>query len=331
MVLKNENYMANQGRIPFGALITAMVTPFKGNLEVDYEAAARLAKKLIQDGNDGLVIAGTTGESPTLTHEEKLKLFKTVKEAVGSTGSVIANTGNNSTAESIRLTQEAEAVGVDGIMIVCPYYNKPPQEGLIRHYTMIAEKTKLPVIIYNVPGRTGVNMLPETTERLSEVPNIIGTKEAAGSVEQVAEIARRIGSGTGAAQKVPVPAGAGGSAADSAERQFTIWSGDDALTLPFLAVGASGVVSVAGNVAGKAVKQMIQSFFQGKVEEARVLHESLLPFFKALFMTTNPIPVKAAMALAGFPVGGLRPPLVDANEKQIQALRDAMAPLGLLR
>lgn len=311
-----------------------MVTPFKSNLEVDFDAVARLAKRLIEEEkNDGLVIAGTTGESPTLTHDEKLKLFKVVKEAVGPSVPIIASTGTYSTVETIRFTQEAESLGMDAALVLCPYYNKPPQEGLICHFTMVAEKTKLPIIIYNIPGRTGVNMLPETMEKLAQIPNIIGDKESAGSVEQAAEIVRR----TRMAKRTAVPAGAGAgslSAAHSSEAgnsKFTLWSGEDGLTLPYLSVGVSGVVSVAGHVAGKQIKQMIESFFQGNVEEARSIHESLMPLFKALFMTTSPIPVKAAMGLAGFPVGSLRPPLVDANDKQIQALREAMASLGLLR
>lgn len=302
--------MNDEKNIPFGQVITAMITPFNAAMEVDYQAAAQLAKKLVEHGNDGLVVAGTTGESPTLTHEEKLKLFKVVKEAVGNKASVIAGTGSYSTAESIEFTQQAEAVGVDGALVVCPYYSKPPQDGLYRHFEMIASKTKLPIMIYNIPGRTGVNMLPETMERLSSIANIAGVKEASGSVEQAAEIARRTGNIKG--------------------RAFVIWSGDDGLTLPFLAVGASGVVSVAGHLVGREIKQMINLFFQGAVHEAKALHFKLQDFFKALFLTTNPILIKAAMRLAGFPTGGLRPPLVEAREKEIQALRDAMKPLGLL-
>jgi 4-hydroxy-tetrahydrodipicolinate synthase len=308
-------------KIPFGRLLTAMVTPFKENLEVDYEQAAKLACKLIQDGNDGIVVAGTTGESPTLTHEEKFKLFKTVKEAVGPKVPVIVGTGNYSTSESIHFTREAEALGMDGALVVCPYYNKPPQEGLFRHFKMIAEKTKLPIMIYNIPGRTGVNMLPETVERLSEIQNIVGIKEAAGSVEQTAEMARRIRA------KTPVGTGA---RTDSKSISFSIWSGDDALTLPFLSVGAYGVVSVAGHLVAPRLKRMMEAFFEGKLEEAQAIHFELLPLFKALFVSTNPIPVKAALNLAGFNVGSVRPPLVEAGEKEIQVLLEAMRPLGLL-
>jgi len=284
-----------------------MLTPFNEKMEVDYDAAANLAKHLVEHGNDGLVIAGTTGESPTLTHDEKLKLFKVVKEAVGSKASVVAGTGNNSTAESIKFTQEAEALGVDGALVVCPYYNKPPQEGLYRHFEMIASKTKLPIMIYNVPGRTSVNMLPETMARLADIPNIVGVKESAGSVEQAAEIARR-----------------------TQGKSFAIWSGDDAVTLPFLSVGGIGVVSVAGHLVGKEISQMIKLFFEGKVVEATAIHLRLMELFKTLFITTNPIPLKAAMQLAGFKVGGLRPPLVWAGEKEVQAVREAMRPLRLL-
>ncbi|MCL4513639.1 MAG: 4-hydroxy-tetrahydrodipicolinate synthase [Candidatus Eremiobacteraeota bacterium] len=288
---------------PFGSLITAVVTPFKETLAVDYEKAASLAKKLIQEGNDGLVVAGTTGESPTLSHEEKIQLFKTIKQAVGAEIPVIAGTGNNSTQGTIALTQEAESLGMDGALVVCPYYNKPPQEGLYQHFKKVAENTKLPLIIYNIPGRTGINMLPETVERLAAVPNIIGIKEASGSVEQVSEISRRI---------------------SKSSTQFFIWSGDDGLTLPFLSCGAIGVISVAAHLAAGEMKEMIQSFFEGKVEKALEIHLHLLPLFKALFMTTNPIPVKAALKLTGFPVGGLRPPLVEASEKEIRLLEEAL-------
>ncbi len=295
--------MTKPQKPPFGPLITAMVTPFKENLEVDYEKASSLARKLIQEGNDGLVTAGTTGESPTLTHQEKLQLFKVVKEAVGKDIPVIAGTGTYSTLETIHFTQEAESLGMDGVLVVCPYYNKPPQEGLYQHFKKIAENTKLPIIIYNIPGRTGVNMTPETVERLSYIPNIIGIKEASGSVEQVSEIARRI---------------------SRAGTELYIWSGDDGLTLPFLSCGAIGVISVAAHLTAREMKEMIQKFFEGKREEALALHLNLLPFFKALFTTTNPIPVKAALKLAGFPVGGLRPPLIEASEKEIQSLQEAM-------
>lgn len=298
--------MSPQKNLIFGQVITAMVTPFDAKMEVDYPAVSRLSKHLMENGNDGLVVAGTTGESPTLTHEEKLKLFKVVKEAVGSKGSVIAGTGSFSTAATIEFTKEAEAVGVDGVLVVCPYYNKPPQEGLYRHFTLIAEKTKLPIMIYNIPGRTGVNMLPETVHRLSQIPNIVGIKEAAGSVDQVAEIAKGVRKG------------------------FVIWSGDDGLTLPFLSVGAVGVVSVAAHLVGPEIKQMIDLYFRGSVEEAKAIHFKLSDFFKAIFVTTSPILIKAAMKLAGFPVGGLRLPLVEAREKEIQSLREVMKPLSLL-
>jgi len=305
----------------FGPLITAMVTPFKENLEVDYDAAVRIAKKLIDDGNDGLVLAGTTGESPTLTHDEKVKLYKTIKDAVGNRTKLIVGTGTYSTAESIKLTQEAESLGMDGALVVSPYYSKPPQEGLYLHFKMIAEKTKLPIMIYNIPGRTGVNISPETLERLAEIPNIIGVKESAGSVEQAAEIYRRTSR---------VPAGAG-KGTGSTSHGFAIWSGDDSLTLPFLSVGACGVVSVAAHLVAPQIKSMIKSYFDGRFQEARKIHLDLLKLYKALFITSNPIQIKAALRLAGFPVGDLRPPLVKANEKEIAALREAMQPLGLIR
>jgi len=296
---------SSQLPIPFGAVMTAMATPFTSNLEVDYKRAAELAQRLIAQGNDGLILAGTTGESPTLSHDEKMKLFKVVKEAVGKNHAVLAGTGSFSTRDTIALTKEVEALGLDGVLIVCPYYSKPPQEGLFQHFKAIAEATSLPIMIYNIPGRTAVNMFPETMERLAKIKNIVGVKES-GSAEQVAEAARRIGAG------------------------FTIWSGDDISTFPFLSLGAKGVVSVAGHLVATEIKKMIMLFSEGRTKEAEAIHQRLSPFFKALFITTSPILLKAAMKLSGFPIGGLRLPLVDANEREISILKESMAALNLL-
>ncbi len=261
----------------FGRLLTAMVTPFAPDGSLDYEAARRLALALLASGSEGLVVAGTTGESPTLTHDEKLRLFVEVKEAVGDRGAVIAGTGTFNTAESVELTREAERAGVDGVLAVTPYYNKPTQEGLIRHFEAIASATRLPLILYNLPGRTSLNMTAETTVRLSQVDNIAGIKEASGDLGQVARI---------------VEGAAGG---------FRVWSGSDEDTLPILGVGGYGVISVCSHLAGRP-------------DDAARTHRRLLPLIQALFLVANPIPVKHALAQLGFPVGGLRLPLCAPEE-----------------
>lgn len=293
--------------VDFGRVITAMVTPFTPDLkEVDFDKAARLAELLVNTGSDSIVVAGTTGESPTLSTEEKLGLFRAVVEAVGDRAKVIAGTGGNSTASSIELTREAENLGVHGIMLVVPYYNKPPQEGLIAHFTAIADSTRLPIILYNIPGRTGINMTPATIETLSRVENIVGVKEASGNLEQVTDIRSRTPS------------------------SFKIYSGDDSLTLPIVSVGGEGVVSVASHIAGKEIKQMIDAFHEGNVSLAADLNSKLFPLFKALFVTTNPIPLKAALKLTGFDVGGVRPPLVEAGEGELAVIEKALRALGYL-
>lgn len=290
----------------FGHVVTAMVTPFAANGEVDYAKAAALAKRLIDQGNDGLVIAGTTGESPTLSDEEKIRLFRAVKEAVGDRGKVIAGTGTYDTAHSIHLSKEAHRAGADGLLLVNPYYNRPSQDGLYAHFRAVAESTPLPVMLYNIPGRTGVNCLPETIARLAEIPNIVAVKEAAGSLDQVSEIRT----------KTP--------------DHFLIYSGDDSLTLPKLAVGAVGVVSVAGNLMARPIQEMIGAFFAGRAAEALRLHRRLWPLFKVLFITTNPVPVKCAMRLAGFDCGSVRLPLVDATPKEEAQIRGVLEALDLV-
>ena len=289
----------------FGRLLTAMITPFMPDGKVDYAAAAALAKRLVENGSDGLVVAGTTGESPTLSAEEKLRLFSTIVEAVGGTASVIAGTGSYATGESIQLTKEAEKTGVDGILLVAPYYNRPPQEGLYRHFKAVAEATSLPVMIYNIPGRTGVNVSPETMARLARVDNIVALKESAGNLAQVSELVRRL------------------------PPDFMIYSGDDVLTLPMMALGAVGVVSVASHVAGRKVKEMIEAFLRGETSQANRIHQALLPLFNVLFITTNPIMVKTAVNLLGIPVGGVRLPLVNATSEEISQLKEVMQGLGL--
>jgi len=288
-------------------VITAMATPFAPDLSVDYRKARELARRLIENGSDGLVVSGTTGESPTLTHEEKLELFRVVLEEVGGEAAVIAGTGGNDTRTSIELTQEAEKLGVDGAMLVTPYYNKPPQAGLYRHFASVARSTSLPLMIYNVPGRTSVNLSADTMAKLAnDFSNIVAVKEASGSLEQAAEIRSK------------------------APKGFTIYSGDDNMTIPMMSVGGDGVVSVASHVAGPGIQQMVTAFIDGDVELAAEMHRRLLPLFKVIFITTNPIPIKAALKLAGFDAGGLRPPLVEATDAELGQIEAVMESLGLI-
>jgi len=290
----------------FGSVITAMVTPMDRLLAVDYDRAAALAKRLIDSGSDGLVVCGTTGESPTLTDEEKVRLFRTVREAAGGRAKVIAGTGTYNTAHSIHLTREAERVGCDGVLLVNPYYNKPSQEGMYQHFKAVAESTSLPVMLYNIQGRTAVNCEPATIARLAEIRNIVAVKESSGSLDQISQI-----------RKLTPP-------------EFHLYSGDDSLTLPLLAVGGTGVVSVAAHLAGREIKAMIQAFQAGDVRQALALHLRLWPLFKVLFITSNPTPVKAALALAGFDVGGLRLPLIEATAKEREQIASVLKELALL-
>ncbi len=283
--------------IALGKMITAMVTPFDGKGAVNYKAAADLARYLVEQGSTGLVVSGTTGESPTLSREEKLELFSSVVEAVKGKAAVIAGTGSNSTAEAKSLTGEAVHKGADAVLVVTPYYNKPTQEGLYRHFRSVAEETSLPVMLYNVPGRTGVNMSADTVLRLAEVKNIVALKEAGGDLEQAAEICA------------------------GAPQGFTVYSGDDALTLPMLSVGAVGVVSVASHLVGPQIAAMIDLFMQGRVAEATKLHLALLPVFQGLFMVSNPIPVKAALKLIGIDAGIPRLPLLPLEGETLERLQ----------
>lgn len=284
----------------FGRVLTAMATPFGSDGSVDYEQARRLALALLDSGSEGLVIAGTTGESPTLTHDEKVRLFAEVKQAVGSRGAVIAGSCNYNTAESIELSREAAKLGVDGILGTVPYYNKPPQEGLYQHFKAIAEAVGLPLLLYNVPSRTVTNMLPETTARLSQIENIIGVKEASGNLEAVTQILRRARSG------------------------FRVWSGDDSLTLPIMAVGGYGIVSVASHLVGRQISQMIRAYVDGRPEAAAALHRDLMPIFNVLFVTTSPIPLKYALNKLGWNVGAPRLPLVEIDPKSRAAVDEVL-------
>src|SRR5579885_677373 len=265
--------------VEIGRLLTAMATPFDRNGEVDFRQAGRLARALLDSGSEGLVVAGTTGEAPTLSQREKLRLFAEVKQAAGGRGAVIAGTGNYNTAESIELSREAERIGVDALLLTVPYYNKPSQEGLFRHFEAIARSTSLPCILYNVPSRTVTDMSAETTIRLSHIPNIIGIKEASGNLAQISNIIQ------------------------GARGDFRVWSGNDEDTLPILAVGGYGVVSVLSHLTGNQIKQMIDAFLEGRAEQAAEIHRRLLPLVKALFLVGNPVPVKYALNQSGFRVG----------------------------
>jgi 4-hydroxy-tetrahydrodipicolinate synthase len=270
----------------FGRVITAMVTPFDREGNVNYAIAEKLADYLVNHGSDGLVVCGTTGESPTLSWKEEYELFRVVKNAVGARAKVIAGTGSNCTAEAIEATQEAAQLGLDGTLQVVPYYNKPPQAGLYEHFKAIAEANRdLPMMLYNIPGRTGQNMTPETIARLAEIANIVAVKEASGNLEAACKIR------------------------SLTDADFAIYSGDDFLTLPLLTCGAIGVVSVASHLVGEQIQTMIRSFTEGKTQEAIAMNLRLFPLFKGLFVDTNPIPVKAALNLQGWDVGGLRLPL----------------------
>ncbi|MBD1933849.1 MULTISPECIES: 4-hydroxy-tetrahydrodipicolinate synthase [Cyanophyceae] len=293
--------------VNFGRVITAMVTPFKEDGAVNYAVAEALAAHLAENGSDALVICGTTGESPTLTWEEEYELFQVVQKAVAGKAKVIAGTGSNSTKEAMAATQKAAKIRVDGSLQVVPYYNKPPQEGLYQHFASVAQSCPdLPLILYNIPGRTGQNLQPETVARLAEIPNIVAIKEASGNLDAASQIRRLI------------PA------------EFQIYAGDDSLTLPLLSVGGAGVISVASHLVGKQLQQMIQAFENGQTKVAIDIHLQLFPLFKALFCTTNPIPIKAALKLQGWDIGSTRPPLSHLPDSDRQMLEAVMKQLTLI-
>lgn len=289
----------------FGRVLTAMATPFDDSGAVNYTQAAALVKHLIDNGSDGIVVAGTTGESPTLSDDEKIRLVRTVKEAVGGRAAVVAGTGTYDTKHSIHLTKEAQRAGADGILLVNPYYNRPSQDGLYAHFRAVAESTPLPCMLYNIPGRTGVNCLPETIAKLSEIPNITAVKEASGNLDQSSEIRSRT------------------------KDDFRIYSGDDSLTLPILSVGGSGVVSVASHLVGREIQEMVRSYERGDARKALQIHIRLFPLFKVLFITTNPVPLKAALNASGFKVGTPRLPLVEATPKEKEQIQAVLKELAL--
>ena len=289
---------------PFGRLVTAMVTPFDEQGAVDLALAGRLARHLVDEGSEGLVVCGTTGESPTLSWSEQLKMLEAVRQAVGPGVHVLAGTGSNCTREAVEATREAAAAGADGALVVVPYYNKPPQDGMEAHFRAIAQAApELPLMLYNIPGRTGCSMHPATVARLMDCTNVVSFKAASGTTEEVSQLRQACG------------------------HRLAIYSGDDALTLPMLSVGAVGVVSVASHVVGRRLHNMIEAYLAGRNAVALAHHEQLLPLFKALFSTTNPIPVKAALELSGWPVGVPRLPLIPLEPAMRAALSEALDAL----
>ena len=284
-----------------GRLLTAMVTPFTEEGEVDYAQAKRLARALVQSGTEGLVVTGSTGEAPALSHEEKVRLWTEVKEAVGDTASIIAGAGTYSTRESAALAKEAERIGADAVLLVVPYYNKPTQEGLYQHFKAVAESMPLPCIPYNVPSRTITNMTAETSLRVAEIPNIVGIKEASGDFDQMATIIR--------------------DAADG----FLVWSGNDSDTFGLMCLGGYGVVSVASHLIGLQIQKLIGLVLEGDLEAAAKEHRRQLPMAKGLFVISNPIPLKYCLSRAGFNAGGLRLPLTEPDAKTAAFLDGLLA------
>ncbi|PYI50427.1 4-hydroxy-tetrahydrodipicolinate synthase [Paenibacillus flagellatus] len=281
----------------FGRVITAMVTPFDAELRVDWDQARKLIDYLIEEQqSDSLVVCGTTGESPTLTEDEKLAMFKLAVEQAKGRCRIIAGTGSYDTAHTIHLTKAAESAGVDGILLVAPYYNRPSQEGLYAHFKAAAESTSLPVMLYNIPSRTGITVSASTTLKLAQLPNVVATKEAHSDFDLISELTA------------------------NAPEGFRVYSGDDILTLPMLSVGAYGIVSVASHVIGKEMQQLVRAYTSGNVAEAASWHAKLRPIFNGLFncphRVPNPVPVKYALGLHGMPVGGVRLPLVPATEEE---------------
>ncbi|MEA5419591.1 4-hydroxy-tetrahydrodipicolinate synthase [Spirulina sp. CCNP1310] len=291
----------------FGNVATAMITPFTAAGQVDYATTEKLAAHLVAHGTDTILVCGTTGESPTLSWEEEFELFRVVKQAVGDRAKVMAGTGSNSTQEAIAATQKAAKLGLDGTLQVVPYYNKPPQAGLYQHFAAIAQACPdLPMMLYNIPGRTGQALQPETVARLAEIESIVAIKEASGSLDIASQI-----------RALTPP-------------DFALYSGDDSLTLPLLAIGGTGVVSVASHLVGDDLQGMIRAFNAGEVRTAQGIHLRLFELFKVLFCTTNPIPIKAALALQGWSVGRVRSPLCDITPDQEAQIKTVLTQLDLL-
>jgi len=284
-----------------GRLLTAMVTPFDAEGKVDYQQAKSLAQALLNSGSDGLLLSGTTGESPTLSREEKLPLVTEVKLSIANRGLIVAGTGSYNTRESQELTKEAEKIGVDACLLVVPYYNRPTQQGLFEHFSAIARATTLPCILYNVPSRTVANLAADTVIRLSQIDNIVGIKEASGNLQQIAQIIQ------------------------GAKNGFLVYSGNDSDTLPVLAMGGYGVISVASHLVGIQLKAMMDTFLTGEIRGAAEIHRHLLPLINALFVISNPMPVKYALNYVGFPVGKTRLPLTEPDDKQAEIIRKTLA------
>lgn len=296
-----------QGEPRFGRMIPAMVTPFNEKLELDLDRAQQLADRLVKGGSDALIINGTTGESPTVFYPQKMELFKAVVSAVDGRVPVVANVGDNCTADTVDFAHDVEKTGVDGFMCVVPYYNKPPQEGLYQHFRTIARSVDLPIILYNIPGRCVINMTAETTLRLAnECGNIVAIKEASGKMDQIKAIV------------------------DAAPKGFCVYSGDDSATLDIMKLGGVGVISTIGNVAPARMKEIVDLCAKGDFEAAKAANDKLLPLMDGLFETSNPILVKEALKLVGFPVGGVRLPLVDATPAQSERLAGIMRAVGVL-
>lgn len=291
--------------VSWGRLITAMVTPFDEDLNVDYGAAVTLAKYLVEEGNTALVVTGTTGEAPTLTSNEKIILYKEIKKNVDVP--IIAGVGSNSTEVTIESAKDAIEAGADGLLVVAPYYNKPDQKSLYAHFRKVAESVDAPIILYNVPGRTGCNILPETVAKLAEIDNIVALKEASGDINQMSEMVKRT------------------------PEDFLVYSGDDSMTLPGMAVGVYGIISVAAHVVAKDMREMIDAFVSEDTERAKEIHLRLLDIFNKLFIVSNPIPVKAALNIIGMEVGGLRLPLTEASEDVKSIIRDELEKLGVTK
>ncbi|NHM15622.1 4-hydroxy-tetrahydrodipicolinate synthase [Eggerthellaceae bacterium zg-887] len=294
-------------QLRFGRMITAMVTPFNDALELDLDRAQELAVRLVEGGNDALIVNGTTGESPTVFYPQKIELFRAVVSAVGGRVPIIANVGDNCTADTVQFASDVAKFGVDAFMCVVPYYNKPPQEGLYRHFAAIAESTELPIVLYNIPGRCSINMEAETTLRLArDFENIVAVKEASGNFDQIKAII------------------------DGAPEDFVVYSGDDSATLPIMRLGGAGVISTIGNVAPARMKEIVELAAAGDWAAAEAKNEALMPLMTGLFETANPILVKEALSLVGFPVGGVRLPLVPATPAQSERLANTMREVGVL-
>jgi 4-hydroxy-tetrahydrodipicolinate synthase len=288
---------------PFGRLLTAMVTPFKNDLSIDWAGVEKLASHLVSTGHDGIVVNGTTGEAPTTSDEEKIEIIKVVKKAVNGKAKVVAGAGNNETSHSVEQAEMAANAGADGLLVVTPYYNKPPQAGIEAHFRAMADATKVPVMMYDIPGRTGVAIEPDTIVKLASHPNIVALKDAKGDVASTSWVIKRCG--------IPV------------------YSGDDILNLPLLSVGAVGFVSVCGHTVGADLRVMLDSWFSGNSQKALEIHQKLLPVYTGTFRTQGAILTKAALNLMGLPGGKVRLPLVDATESQISQLREDLRAGGV--